>query len=174
MWKVYTNFFVVLFPLAWFCFPIIKLMSVCIKPRLIPFLQKSISSLCSRNVTRRLVPVLATPAPKSRKPKLNGYVLARFTPLDTWTHDVCALGKCYKNKTPDRPRMEKLMQAGLGKNEIGFSKQKGRSRWIPILLRWNIPETPRWRGNWSIESCWCGKGGHKISILFLREERAIH
>jgi len=68
--------------------------------------------------------VPASPAPKSKKPKLNGYVPVRFTSLETWTHDVCALGKYDENKTPDRPRMEKLMQAGLGKMKLVFPNKK--------------------------------------------------
>ena len=32
----------------------------------------------------------ATPAPKSKKPKLSGYVPVRFTAVETWTHDICA------------------------------------------------------------------------------------
>ena len=89
-------------------------------------------------MTRRPLPVPAAP-PKSKKPKLNGYVPARFTPLETWTHDVCALGKCDENKTPDRPRMEKLMQAGLGKMKLVFPNKKASHSEFQSFLEEKFP-----------------------------------
>ena len=85
------------------------------------------------------MPVPATPAPKTKKPKLNGYVPARFTPLETWTHDICPLGKCDENKTPDRPRMEKLMEAGLGKMKLVFPNKKAGHNEFQSFLEEKFP-----------------------------------
>ena len=62
--------------------------------------------------------------PQSKKPKLKGYEPVRFTPLETWTHDICVLGRCDENVTPDRQRMDVLMQAGLGKMKLVFPNNK--------------------------------------------------
>ena len=44
-----------------------------------------------------------------------GYVPLKFQILETWTQEMCVLGHCDKDKTPDRERMESLLLAGLGK-----------------------------------------------------------
>ena len=61
---------------------------------------------------------------QSKKPKLKGYEPVRFTPLETWTHDICVLGRCDENATPDGQRMDVLMQAGLGKMKLVFPNKK--------------------------------------------------
>ena len=114
-------------------------MSVCINPRLIPFLHKSISRPLLKKCYKKAGPLPATPAPKSKKPKLNGYVAARFTPLETWTHYVCPLGKCDENKTPDRPRMEKLMEAGVGKMKLVFPNKKAGHNEFQSFLEEKFP-----------------------------------
>lgn len=77
--------------------------------------------------------------PKSKKPKLNGYVPVRFTPLETWTHDVCVLGKCDENVTPDRQRMDLLMQAGLGKMKLVFPNKKANHMEVQSFLEEKFP-----------------------------------
>ena len=66
----------------------------------------------------------ASNPPQSKKPKPNGYEPVRFTPPETWTHDICVLGRCDENITPDRQRMDVLMQAGLGKMKLVFPNKK--------------------------------------------------
>ena len=77
--------------------------------------------------------------PKSKKPKLNGYVPVRFSPLETWTHDVCVLGKCDENVTPDRQRMDILMQAGLGKMKLVFPNKKANHMEVQSFLEEKFP-----------------------------------
>ena len=81
----------------------------------------------------------ATPAPKSKKPKLSGYALVHFTAVETWIHDICILGKRDENKTPDRPRMDKLLQASLGKMKLVFPNKKASHDEFQSFLEEKFP-----------------------------------
>ena len=61
---------------------------------------------------------------KKKKKSTLGYVPLKFQPLETWTHEMCVLGRCDEDKTPDRERMECLLMAGLGKAKIVFPNKK--------------------------------------------------
>lgn len=77
--------------------------------------------------------------PQSKKPKLKGYEPVRFTPLETWTHDICVLGRCDENVTPGRQRMDVLMQAGLGKMKLVFPNKKGSHIEVENFLEEKFP-----------------------------------
>ena len=107
------------------------------------FYRRAFPGLCSRNVARRPISA-ATPRrpvaePKSKKPKLPGYVPVRFTPQETWTHDICVLGKCDEAFTPDRERMEVLLQAGLGKMKVVFPDKKASHFDVETFLHEKFP-----------------------------------
>ena len=43
-------------------------------------------------------------------------------PKETWTHDFCVLARQYENVTPSRARLNKLLDAGLGKARLAVQK----------------------------------------------------
>ena len=55
---------------------------------------------------------------------MTGYVPAKtsFTPKETWTHDFCVLARQDENVTPSRARLNKLLDAGLGKARLAVQK----------------------------------------------------
>ena len=77
--------------------------------------------------------------PQSKKPKLKGYEPVRFTLWETWTHDICVLGRCDENVTPDRQRMDVLMQAGLGKMKLVFPNNKASHIEVQNFLEEKFP-----------------------------------
>ena len=54
--------------------------------------------MCSRNVVRpqmrRPGGTLEGPMSKKKKKSTLGYVPLKFQPLETWTHEMCVLGRC--------------------------------------------------------------------------------
>lgn len=78
---------------------------------------------------------------RAKKPKLQGYVplSSSFTPLETWTHDICVLGKCDENITPNRERMDVLMKAGLGKMKLVFPNKKANHEDVQSFLKEKFP-----------------------------------
>lgn len=64
--------------------------------------------------------------PNSKRPRLQGYMPLTFTPLETWTHDICVLGRCDESHTPSRERNEVLVNAGLGKMKLVFPDKKAK------------------------------------------------
>ena len=77
--------------------------------------------------------------PRSKKPKLNGYAPVRFTPLETWTHDICVLARCDENSTPSRERLEVLIKAGLGKIKLVFPNKKANHTEFQCFLEEKFP-----------------------------------
>ena len=74
--------------------------------------------------------------PKPKKPRLQGYTPVSFTPLETWTHDVCMLARCDESTTPSRERMEVLMKAGLGKMKLVFPNKKATTlKFLAFLMK---------------------------------------
>ena len=75
--------------------------------------------MCSRNVVRpqmcRPGGTLEGPMSKTKEKEHPRICAPQFQPLETWTHEMCVLGRCDEDKTPDREQMECLLMAGLGK-----------------------------------------------------------
>ena len=55
--------------------------------------------MCSGNVVRpqmrRPGGTLEGPMSKKKKKSNLGYVSLKFQPLETWTHEMCVLGRCF-------------------------------------------------------------------------------
>ena len=61
--------------------------------------------------------------PLPKKQKMTGYVPAKqmfFVPKETWTHDFCLLGRQEEDISPSRVRLNKLLDAGLGKAHLSI------------------------------------------------------
>lgn len=112
--------------------------------------RRAFPGLCSRNVVRTPVnpaaPKLGLSTytgpriePKPKRPRLQGYTQVSFTPLETWTHDVCMLARCDENTTPGRDRMEVLMRAGLGKMKLVFPNKKATHSDVCSFLNEKFP-----------------------------------
>ena len=84
--------------------------------------------MCSRNVVRPSVRRPGGALEESRKTKTKSTPL-KFQLLETWTHEMCVLGRCDEDKTPNRERMENLLLAGLGKWK--------KNSWLFILKKIN-------------------------------------
>ncbi|CAH3169691.1 unnamed protein product, partial [Porites lobata] len=54
-------------------------------------------------------------------------------------HDICVLGRCDENVTPDRQRMDVLMQAGLGKMKLVFPNKKASHIEVENFLEEKFP-----------------------------------
>ena len=72
--------------------------------------------------------------PKPKKAKLQGYMPLSFTPLETWTHDICVLGRCDEGYTPNRERNDVLVNAGLGKMTLVFPDKKAKHADVQSFL----------------------------------------
>lgn len=79
-----------------------------------------------------------------------GYVPLKFQALETWTHEVCVLGKCSENTSPSRDRLEELMSAGLGKAKLVFPDKKADHYKVQLFLQEKFPK---------LESVGEGRGG---------------
>ena len=64
-----------------------------------------------------------------------GYIPAKkmFVPKETWTHDFCLLGRQEENITPSRERLNKLLDAGLGKAHLSIKKNASHEEWACAL-----------------------------------------
>ena len=112
--------------------------------------RRAFPGLCSRNVVRnpvnppqpRMGPsTSARPRfePQSKRPRLQGYTPVSFTPMETWTHDICMLARCDESTTPNRERMEVLMKAGLGKMKLVFPNKKANHSEVCSFLNEKFP-----------------------------------
>ena len=86
------------------------------KPTVLLIYRRKFPGLCSSRTSR------GQPLPK--KQKMAGYIPAKkmFVPKETWTHDFCLLGRQEENITPSRERLNKLLDAGLGKAHLSIKK----------------------------------------------------
>ena len=111
------------------------------------YYRRAFPGLCSRNVVRNTPLTSGTSRtatrppvePKAKKPRLQGYMPLGFTPLDTWTHDVCVLGRCEECCTPSRERNEVLINAGLGKMKLVFPDKKAKHADVLSFLTEKFP-----------------------------------
>jgi hypothetical protein len=114
---------------------------------IISYYRRAFPGLCSRNVVRNTPLTSGTSRtatrppvePKAKKPRLQGYMPLGFTPLDTWTHDVCVLGRCEECCTPSRERNEVLINAGLGKMKLVFPDKKAKHADVLSFLTEKFP-----------------------------------
>ena len=100
----------------------------------INYYRRAFPGLCSSNVVRNSSAPRGMPStssrslvePKPKKAKLQGYMPLSFTPLETWTHDICVLGRCDEGYTTNRERNDVLVNAGLGKMKLVFPDKKAK------------------------------------------------
>ena len=102
--------------------------------------------------------------PKPKKAKLQGYMPLSFTPLETWIHDICVLGRCDEGYTPNRERNDVLENAGLGKMKLVFPDKKAKHANVQSFL---IEKFPRLRNGGGIEVLRAHGGGGGCRPLHL-------
>ena len=112
---------------------------------------------------RRPGPPLVPSAAKKKKP-LTGYVPIRFQPLETWTHEICVLGMCDEDPSPNRDRMEVLLAAGLGKAKLVFPSKKAYHNEVQLFLEEKFPKLKA-AGGFEILRASGGGGGQRPLTL---------
>lgn len=137
------------------------------------YYRRAFPGLCSSNVVRnspvsRGVSSTLTRScvePKPKKAKLQGYMpLHSFTPLETWTHDICVLGRCDENYTPSRERNNVLVNAGLGKMKLVFPDKKAKHADVQSFLNEKLP---RLKDGGGFEVMRAHGGGGGVRPLYL-------
>ena len=103
--------------------------------------------------------------PKPKKPRLQGYTPVSFTPLETWTHDVCMLARCDENTTPSRERMEVLMKAGLGKMKLVFPNKTANHSEVSSFLNEKFPRLKDGGGFEVLRAVGGGGGSRALHII---------
>ena len=110
-------------------------------------------------------PPLALTGAKKKKP-MTGYVpLTRFQPLETWTHDVCVLGGCDEDRSPNRDRMETLINAGLGKAKLVFPNKKAGHDEVQSFLEQKFPKLKAAGGFEVLRATGGGGGQRPLSLV---------
>lgn len=138
--------------------------------------RRAFPGLCSRNIVRTPVnpaaPKLGLSTytgpriePKPKRPRLQGYTPVSFTPLETWTHDVCMLARCDENTTPGRDRMEVLMRAGLGKMKLVFPNKKATHSEVCSFLNEKFPRLKDGGGFEVLRAVGGGGGSRALHII---------
>ncbi|XP_028404111.1 uncharacterized protein LOC114526791 [Dendronephthya gigantea] len=95
-----------------------------------------------------------------------GYTPVTFKVPDTWTHDVCILGRCDESTTPDRSRSEALTQAGLGRVRIVFPNRKASHADLQNFLESKFPKLKA-GGGFEVLRAHGGGGGQRSLVLIL-------
>lgn len=93
-----------------------------------------------------------------------GYMPVHFKVPETWTHDICILGKCEELITPDRTRSEIL--TGLGRMRVVFPNKKASHHELQKFLEDNFPKLKAGGGFEILRPC--GGGGQR-SLLLLHQ-----
>ena len=97
---------------------------------------------------------------------MTGYVpLTRFQPLETWTHDVCVLGGCDEDRSPNRDRMETLINAGLGKAKLVFPNKKAGHDEVQSFLEQKFPKLKAAGGFEVLRATGGGGGQRPLSLV---------
>ncbi|KAJ7319462.1 hypothetical protein OS493_036105 [Desmophyllum pertusum] len=130
---------------------------------------RAFPGLCSRNVVRppaRRPPQQPSSSSKSKKKKpMLGYVPLTFQPLETWTKEICILGRCDEDKTPDRQRLYELSAAGLGKAKIVFPNKKASHEEVERFLHEKFPKLKSAGGFEVLRGSGGGGGQRSLSLL---------
>lgn len=92
-----------------------------------------------------------------------GYTPVNFKVPDTWTHDVCILGRCNESVTPDRSRSEALTRAGLGRVRLVFPNRKASHHDVQKFLESKFPKMKA-EGGFEVLRAHGGGGGQRSLI----------
>ena len=103
------------------------------------------------------------PSSGKKKKSMLGYL--PFQLPETWTHDMCILANCHEDITPDRARMEKLIQAGLGKRKLVFPNKNASHEEVQNFLEEKIPKLKSAGGFHILRATGCGGGKRSLTIL---------
>lgn len=128
------------------------------------FPRAAFPALCSRNVARPKLPRVGSGSSQNvRKRKATtqaGYLPVRFTPKETWTHDVYVLSRKDAEFTPNRDESEMLQTAGLGKLKIVFPDKNGSHDDVASFLESKFPKL-RDGGGFEVLRAAGGGGGQR-------------
>ena len=103
--------------------------------------------------------------PNKKSRQLLGYMPVQFKVPETWTHDICILGKRTESLTPDRARSEVLTSAGLGRMRVVFPNKKASHQELQKFLEDKFPKLKSAGGFEILRAC--GGGGGQRSLLLL-------
>ena len=129
--------------------------------------------MCSRNISRTsqsLPSNLQLQAKK--KASLKGYVPLRFQPQETWTHDICILGRCGEGLTPDRHRLDTLMAAGLGKMKVVFPNKNASHEELQKFMEEKFPKM-KGSGGFEVLRAVGGGGGQRVLNLGSTKQKRV-
>ncbi|XP_028400612.1 uncharacterized protein LOC114523779 [Dendronephthya gigantea] len=126
--------------------------------------RRAFPGMCSRNVTRPLPSGNLQPPVKKTKGSIKGYVPLRFQPAETWTHDICILGRCNESLTPDRHRLDSLMAAGLGKMKVVFPNKNASHEELQKFMEEKFPKM-KGSGGFEVLRAVGGGGGQRVLSL---------
>lgn len=119
---------------------------------------------CSTPITLQTYNSISNISPQKEKTIL-GYVLLRFQPLETWTHEVRVLARCDEDTTPTRERLEELISAGLGKAKPVFLGKKADHNKVQLFLEEKFPKLKS-AGGFEVLRASGGRGGQRpLSLL---------
>lgn len=98
---------------------------------------------------------------------MTGYVPAKasFTPKETWTHDFCVLARQDENVTPSRARLNKLLDAGLGKARLAVQKNASHKE-LSTALENHFPKLNEAGGFEFLRADGGGGGQRQLSLVY--------
>lgn len=135
--------------------------------------RKAVHGLCLQNVTRLSTSrqrSWTAPVGNPKKKKVTGYNALHFQPAETWTHDICILGRKDESTTPDWARSETLFRAGLGRLSVVFPNKNDSHDELQRILEDKFPKLKAGRGFEVLRAARGGGGqGSLIPVLPTQE-----